>query len=266
MRRLALSIALASAASFSSVAFADDAAPAATLDNKPALAPNTGKKPVTDREQFAYSAGYLSGQSSAEHIPDLDVDAYMRAFRDAFDKKESLLSAQERTTAINRYKEQRLAQLQADLAKQAADNARAGADFLAANAQADGVKTTSSGLQYRAISTGTGPKPKATDTVRVNYEGRFINGEVFDSSYNRGEPALFQLDQVLPGWTEGLQLMNVGSTYELFIPSALAYGESGASPVVPPNAVLIFKVELLGIEKAPANGGGKSAKPKAKKK
>lgn len=264
MRRHALSIALASAVMFSPVAaIADDAAPM-PAGNKPALAANTGKKPVTDREQFAYSIGYLSGQNSAEHISDLDVDTYFRAFRDAFDKKESLLSAQERTTAINRYKEQRLAQLQADLAKLAADNAAAGADFLAANAKADGVQTTDSGLQYRVISTGTGPKPKAKDTVRVNYEGRFIDGTVFDSSYNRGEPALLQLDQVLPGWTEGLQLMNVGSTYELFLPSALAYGEAGANPVVPPNAVLIFKVELLGIEKAPSTGASKGKSKKKK--
>lgn len=263
MRRLALSIALASVTSLTSIAaIADDAAPAASLDSKPALAPNAGKKPVTDREQFAYSVGYLSGQSSAEQIPDLDIETYSRAFRDAFDKKESLLSAQERTTAINRYKEQRLAQLQADLAKQAADNARAGADFLAANAKADGVKTTESGLQYRELKAGSGVKPKAKDTVRVHYEGRFIDGTVFDSSYNRGEPAVFQLDQVLPGWTEGLQLMSPGSTHELFLPSTLAYGESGAGPI-PPNAVLIFKVELLGIEKGkPAAAAGKAKKKK----
>ncbi len=227
---------------------AADSAPAAAPANKPALAANNGKKPVTDREQFAYSVGYLSGQGSAEQIYDLDVDTYTRAFRDAFDKKESLLSPQERTTAINRYKEQRLAQMQADLAKQAASNARDGAAFLTANATADGVKTTASGLQYRELKTGSGPKPKAKDTVRVHYEGRFLDGSVFDSSYNRGEPAVFQLDQVLAGWTEGLQLMPVGSTYELFLPSALAYGEAGAGPI-PPNAVLTFKVELLGIEK-----------------
>lgn len=260
MRRLALSLALASAASLvTPFALADDTAPAATLASKPALAANNGKKPVTDREQFAYSVGYLSGQSSAEQIPDLDVESYARAFRDAFDKKESLLSAQERTSAINRYKEQRLAQIQADLAKQAADNARIGADFLAANAKADGIKTTDSGLQYREVKAGTGPKPKAKDTVRVHYEGRFIDGTVFDSSYNRGEPAVFQLDQVLKGWTEGLQLMNTGSAYELFLPSELAYGEAGAGPI-PPNSVLIFKVELLGIEKGKPAPAGKGKK------
>ncbi len=261
MRRLALSIALVSATSLSGFVLAADQAPAATLTDKPGLAPNNGKKPVVDREQFAYSVGYLNGQGSAEQIADLDIEAFIRGFRDAFGKKESLLTAQERTTAINRYKEQRLAQLQADMAKLAADNAKAGADFLANNAKADGIKVTASGLQYRELKTGSGMKPKAKDTVRVHYEGSFIDGSVFDSSYNRGEPAVFQLDQVLKGWTEGLQLMPVGSTYELFLPSEIAYGEAGAGPI-PPNSVLKFKVELLGIEKGPAKATGGKAKKK----
>lgn len=260
MRRLALAIALISASSFSISAFAADETPPST-DNKPTLAPNNGKKPVNDREQFAYSIGYLNGQGSAEQISDLDIEAFIRGFRDAFALKESLLSAQERTTAINRYKEQRLAQLQADMTKLAADNARAGAEFLAGNAKADGIKVTASGLQYRELKAGNGARPKAKDTVRVHYEGSFIDGSVFDSSYSRGEPAVFQLDQVLPGWTEGLQLMPVGSVYELFLPSAIAYGEAGAGPI-PPNATLKFKVELLGIEKS----AGKAAAGKSRKK
>lgn len=261
MRRLALSIALVSATSLSGFTLAAESAAVEAQTDKPMLAANKGKKPVNDREQFAYSIGYLNGQGSAEQISDLDVDTFMRGFRDAFDKKESLLTAQERTTAINRYKEQRLAQLQADMAKLAADNARDGAAFLADNARTDGTKTTASGLQYREVKAGSGTRPKAKDTVRVHYEGSFIDGTVFDSSYNRGEPAVFQLDQVLPGWTEGLQLMPVGSTYELVLPSAIAYGEAGAGPI-PPNSVLKFKIELLGIEKTPAKTSASKSKKK----
>lgn len=257
MRRLALTVALASASLLSAQAIAAEA-PAAAVE-KPALAPNAGKKPVTDREQFAYSIGYMNGQGSAEQIPDLDVETFVRGFRDALALKESLLSAPERTTAINRYKEQRLAQMQADMAKAAKENAQLGAEFFARNAKAEGITTTASGLQYRELTRGTGAKPKVTDTVKVHYEGTFLDGSVFDSSYNRGEPAVFQLDQVLEGWTEGLQLMPVGSTFELFLPSELGYGEAGAGPI-PPNAPLKFKVELLGIEKGKAPAAKKSRK------
>lgn len=227
------------------------------------LQPNSGKKPRQDTEQFAYSIGYMNGETSREQLPDLDLDAFMRGFRDATAKKQSLLSPEERAAAIARYKEARLAQNKAALEKQGKDNAAAASAFLAGNATADGVHVTASGLQYRLITEGTGPKPKATDLVKVNYEGKLLDGTVFDSSYARGEPVTFKLDQVIPGWTEALQLLPVGSTVELFIPAALGYGELGAGPI-PPNALLTFKIDLLGIEKAPVTpakgraAGGKS--------
>ena len=108
--------------------------------------------------------------------------------------------------------------------------------------------TTASGLQYEVLTEGTGPKPKATDTVTVHYKGTLTNGKVFDSSYDRGEPISFPLDRVIKGWTEGLQLMSVGSKYRLTIPSQLGYGAAGAGGVIPPNATLVFEVELLGIQ------------------
>jgi FKBP-type peptidyl-prolyl cis-trans isomerase FkpA len=126
--------------------------------------------------------------------------------------------------------------------------AAADEQFLAENRKKEGVMTTVSGLQYKVIEAGSGAKPKATDTVRVHYRGRLVDGKVFDSSYDRGQPISFGLNQVIRGWTEGLQLMPVGSKYELYIPSALGYGERGAGGVIPPNATLIFEVELLGIE------------------
>ena len=124
----------------------------------------------------------------------------------------------------------------------------AGEKFLAENAKREGVKTTESGLQYEVLEATLGQKPKATDTVRVHYEGTLIDGTVFDSSYKRGESIAFPLNGVIKGWTEGLQLMSVGSKYKFFIPYQLAYGERGAGASIPPYAALIFTVELLGIE------------------
>lgn len=129
----------------------------------------------------------------------------------------------------------------------AADGGAAGQAFLASNATAEGVQTTASGLQYKVEVEGTGAKPTASDTVTVNYEGTLVDGTIFDSSYARNQPVTFPLNQVIAGWTEGLQLMSVGSTYMFYIPADLAYGAGGRPPVIPPNSVLVFKVELLDI-------------------
>lgn len=126
---------------------------------------------------------------------------------------------------------------------------QAGAAFLAENAKKPGVVTLPDGLQYKVITQGTGPKPTSKDMVTVNYSGTLINGKEFDSSYSRGEPATFPVSGVIPGWTEALQLMNKGSTWMLYIPASLAYGEHGAPPVIGPNETLIFKVELLDVKK-----------------
>jgi FKBP-type peptidyl-prolyl cis-trans isomerase len=123
-----------------------------------------------------------------------------------------------------------------------------GADFMASNANAEGVVTTASGLQYRVIVEGDGPRPTARETVNVHYTGKFLDGTVFDSSVERGQPISFPLNGVIAGWTEGVQLMPVGSTYEFWIPPGLAYGTRGAGGVIPPNATLYFEVQLLGIE------------------
>jgi FKBP-type peptidyl-prolyl cis-trans isomerase len=126
--------------------------------------------------------------------------------------------------------------------------ADSGKIFLEANGKKPDVTTTASGLQYKVITPGSGPHPTASDTVKVHYKGTFLDGKTFDSSYDRGEPISFPLRGVIPGWTEGVQLMPVGSTYEFYIPSNLAYGERGAGGVIPPNSTLIFVVELLAIE------------------
>jgi FKBP-type peptidyl-prolyl cis-trans isomerase FklB len=128
-------------------------------------------------------------------------------------------------------------------------NKAAGEKFLATNKAKEGVVTLPSGLQYKVITEGKGEKPSAQDTVTVNYEGKLLDGTVFDSSYQRGQPATFQVSDVIPGWVEALQLMKTGSTWEIYIPSQLAYGEQGAGQTIGPNQTLIFKVELLGIKK-----------------
>jgi FKBP-type peptidyl-prolyl cis-trans isomerase FklB len=125
----------------------------------------------------------------------------------------------------------------------------AGEAFLAENAKKEGVKTTASGLQYKVIKSGTGESPKPTDTVKVHYHGTLIDGTVFDSSVQRGEPISFPVTGVIPGWVEALQLMKVGDKWQLFIPAKLAYGARSPSPLIGPNSTLIFEVELLGIEK-----------------
>src|SRR5213593_525626 len=136
--------------------------------------------------------------------------------------------------------------------KAAADkNASEGTKFLEENKKKEGVKTTASGLQYKVVKEGTGAQPKANDTVTVNYRGTLINGTEFDSSYKRGEPATFPVNGVIKGWTEALQLMKVGSKYQLFVPSSLAYGERSVSPEIGPNATLIFEVELLDAKPPP---------------
>src|SRR5207253_3128387 len=142
-----------------------------------------------------------------------------------------------------------------------------GAKFIEENKKKEGVKTTASGLQYKVVKEGTGPQPKATDMVTVNYRGTLIDGTEFDSSYKRGQPATFPLNGVIKGWTEAVQLMKVGSKYQLFVPSNLAYGERSVGPDIAPNATLIFEVELLDVKPPPtpapqASGAAPQASPK----
>jgi FKBP-type peptidyl-prolyl cis-trans isomerase len=128
------------------------------------------------------------------------------------------------------------------------ENTITGQKFLADNKGKAGVKTTSSGLQYKVITPGTGPSPKATSQVTVHYKGTLLDGKQFDSSYDRGQPATFALNQVIPGWTEGVQLMNTGAKYQFWIPGDLAYGPQGSPPTIPPNATLVFEVELISFK------------------
>lgn len=206
------------------------------------------KKPETVEQRAAYSIGYVSGKSSEAQAPKLDLDQFMTGFRDAYAKKAGALTEEEMRTALAAYEETLKKEAEMAKKKSAIEGAAKGTAFLAENGKKAGVKTTASGLQYEVVTEGKGPKPKATDVVKVHYEGKLVDGTVFDSSRQRGEPIEFPLNRVIPGWTEGVQLMNVGSRYKLTIPAKLGYGEEGAGPI-PPNAVLVFDVELLDIVK-----------------
>ena len=207
------------------------------------------KKPETTDGQAAYTIGYMTGAASVSRAPNLDTDGFIKGFKDAYGKKEPALTEAEMKQAMAAFEERLKTEMAMGQKKEAILGETEGATFLAANARKAGVKTTASGLQYEVITEGKGgAKPAATSIVKVHYEGKLVDGTVFDSSRQRGEPIELPLDRVIPGWTEGVQLMTVGSRYLLTIPGKLGYGEQGAGPI-PPNAVLVFDVELLEIVK-----------------
>ena len=198
---------------------------------------------------------------SLEPVKDeIDIETLHKALKSSLAGEKLLLDEKQageiREAFAKKIREQQIAKLKAD----AKNNEEAGAKFLAENAKKPGVTTTASGLQYQVVTEGKGPKPTATDVVSAHYKGTLLDGKTFDSSYDRGQPATFPLNGVIKGWSEGLQLMPVGSKYKLFVPSDLAYGEN-APGQIGPNATLIFEVELLGIEK-PADKPA-AAKPAA---
>lgn len=189
-----------------------------------------------------YSLGYMMGSNVAQSAKDLKQADIIQGLKDGQAGKEAVLTRQQMEEAVMAYQEQQMkAMLEGNLAK--------GQAFLAENGKKAGVKTTASGLQYEVIKEGNATKPKATDVVSVNYEGKLLDGTVFDSTEkNGGKPVEFVLNQVIPGWTEGLQLMGEGATYRLYIPANLAYGEEGVPQGgIEPNSVLIFDVELLKV-------------------
>jgi FKBP-type peptidyl-prolyl cis-trans isomerase len=229
----------------------------AALVSVPAYAQKSSKKSTakatvlkTTGDSVCYSIGVMIGKNlKQQEMPfALNADMIAAGIADMLgDRTTTLTEAQ--MEALMKSLQATMAQAQTSkLQKDAVENKRAGEEFLKQNAQRKGVVTLASGLQYEVITDGTGPKPTASDNVTTHYKGTLLDGTTFDSSYDRGEPATFKLDQVIKGWTEALQLMSVGSKWRLFVPSELAYGEGGApgSPIGP-NATLIFEVELLKI-------------------
>jgi FKBP-type peptidyl-prolyl cis-trans isomerase FklB len=195
---------------------------------------------------------YIVGENMAHQLKndglDLDTDAIALAINDVMAGNPSRLSDAEKRSTVEQVQKESQERQMAVQAEQSAKNKAAGEAYLAENAKKEGVKTTASGLQYKELVAGNGAKPSKSDRVKVHYHGTLIDGTVFDSSYARGEPIVFPVTGVIAGWIEGLQLMSVGSKFELVIPSNLAYGVNGSVPVIGPDATLIFEVELLAIE------------------
>ena len=211
-------------------------------------APAGTSEPAVSKEQAGYLVGADVGRSLAPIKDEIDLPVMMQALRTVLANGKPLLSDEEANAIRTAFSQQVQGKVQAAAAAQAGKNAAEGAAFLAKNKAVKGVHVTPSGLQYLVLRQGAGPRPKASDRVRVNYEGKLLDGTVFDSSYARGEPAEFALDQVIAGWTEGLTLMPVGSKYRFWIPANIAYGDKGTpGGPIPPNATLQFDVELMGI-------------------
>jgi len=203
------------------------------------------------KEKISYIIGLDIGKNFKRQAIDIDPDILNRGLKDGLSGNEPLLTEQEIREVTTSF-EKELRARQEDLRKKLGEkNKVEGEKFLAENKKKEGVQTLPSGLQYKVIKAGTGRKPQLTDTVTTHYRGTLIDGTEFDSSYRRGKPASFPVNGVIRGWTEALQLMEVGSKWTLFIPSHLAYGERGAGTRIGPNATLIFEVELISIQEKP---------------
>jgi len=212
--------------------YADDQAPA--LENQ------------KDRE--SYSIGYQVGLSMKADGVEVNFDKLIQGLSDAIDEKEPLLSVEEmRTLIVNLKKKAKEVQMR-NFQELIVKNGEESQKFLEENGKKEGIKTTESGLQYKVLKEGDGPIPKLEDFVKVEYRGTFIDGTEFDSSFAKGQPQIVQTDGVIKGWTEALQMMKVGSKWQLFVPPHLAYGRGGLGSRIPPNKVLVFELELISIE------------------
>lgn len=191
--------------------------------------------------KISYALGLGIGQQlKSMNIEDFSIEDFTKSISEVMAGKETAISSREAQVMLNEY-------FQKKEKEQAQTAIAEGKVYLEENAKRDGVTQTKSGLQYEVLTEGTGKSPKATDTVRCHYEGRLLDGTVFDSSYKRGEPADFGLNQVIPGWTEGVQLMKEGAKFRFHIPYLLAYGERGAGAQIPPYSTLVFDVELIKV-------------------
>lgn len=201
----------------------------------------------SQKDQLGYSYGYVMGRTNADTLKDINLDAFIQGLKQGSIGQKASLTDEEMAKALAQYKQQSEAKQLIEFQKTAQNNAKLGDTFLAENAKKTNIVSTKSGLQYQILKTGQGKKPSATSKVSVNYEGRLLDGTVFDSSIARNQPVEFQVSQVITGWIEGLQLMQEGAKYRFFIPAKLAYGEIGSGDAIGPNSTLIFDVELLKV-------------------
>ena len=202
----------------------------------------------TDEQKLGYIIGMDIGKSLREQGTVVDLDSLIDAISATYKGEDLAMTTEEAAAIRQEYVKKRQVAQQAESTAAGANNLAEGKKFLADNKGKEGVQTTESGLQYKVLTMGDGAKPAATDTVKVHYSGKLLDGTEFDSSYARNEPISFALNRVIPGWTEGVQLMPIGSKFVFYIAPELGYGEGGGGPI-PPNSTLVFEVELLDIEK-----------------
>lgn len=203
----------------------------------------------SNREKVSYCIGLETGKNIRNQFKDIDLELLKKGFSDAIAERTPALEVDEINNILTALSEQIQNQQKEFVLHVSDKNRQEGEAFLEQNKSKPGVITLGSGLQYKILATGTGPCPTLYDTVTIHYRGQFLDGTVFDSSYERGKPAQFPVNRVIPGWSEALKLMKVGDKWQVFIPSYLAYGEGGYGPHIEPNALLIFEMELLGISK-----------------
>jgi FKBP-type peptidyl-prolyl cis-trans isomerase FklB len=217
-----------------------------TPGQKPAAQPAGGQNGLnTTQQKASYAIGIGVAESIKSDQLDLDQAALIKGITDGMNGVKPPLSDQEMSEAVQQFQKDQVAKI-------SDKNKKEGAKFLAENKTKEGVKTTPSGLQYKVIKSGSGATPGPTDEVTAHYKGTLLDGKVFDSSYDRGQPIHLRADKVIKGWSEAMQMMKVGDKWQLFIPSELAYGEGGAGSTIGPNAVLVFDVELLDVKKGGA--------------
>jgi FKBP-type peptidyl-prolyl cis-trans isomerase FklB len=202
---------------------------------------------TTEIGKTSYAIGTKYGESIKQDLPDLELPLLIEGIKAGYGENKNQLTTEQITQLLTQYQQNRAQKMQAEQSAAAEKNLKEGKAFLEKNAKETDVKVTASGLQYKIIKAGTGAKPGLEDTVKVHYHGTLINGSVFDSSVERGEPISFPVNGVIKGWTEALQLMPAGSEWQLYIPANLAYGEEGTRGKIGPNASLIFKVQLLEV-------------------
>lgn len=221
------------------------------------LPTTTTVQPSSDElDQVSYSLGYLMANGNKDIVDDLVLDAFFQGFRDAYQDRDATLSKTQMQGVLLAYQKRKETEYAQQVEATAADNAKQAEQFLRDNANQSGVRKTASGLQYQILKASTGARPTASDNVKVHYEGSLIDGTVFDSSYKRGEPVTFPLDQVIAGWREGVALMSVGAKYRFFVPPELGYGAAGNADIQP-NSLLIFDIELLDINPKTQSKGAK---------
>lgn len=244
---LALCAALVLAAAGTLSAGAQQQQPAQAPAAAAPSAPSAAGKPESLNDRASYIIGLNLGRSlKSQDIP-VAADLIVQGLRDGLGGGQALLSEEEIQAAMQSFQADMLAKQQEKSKAASAKNQQEGDAFLTKNKARKEVKTTASGLQYEVLKEGTGPTPKATDQVTVHYKGTLLDGTVFDSSYDRNEPATFAVNQVIPGWVEALQLMKTGAKHKVYIPASLAYGETGAGPQIGPNSTLVFEIELQSI-------------------